>query len=246
LTFRGKIKTGKLKDAFESVSRLVHEIKLNVDENGFQSKSVDPANVAMAMLEISKDAFEEFELDESMTLGLDLDRMDDILSVASKDDDMLIRTEDGSKLEINVSGFDYSISLLDPSTIQQEPQVPDLDLPVDLVINGSKFRNAIRATEKISDYVILSAEDDRFTISAEGDSDSVSIPMSGEELVRMECSENSRSLFSLEYLSDMSKSIGKVSEANIRLGTDYPVKIKFKLYEGVVLEYLLAPRIESE
>jgi len=55
-----------------------------------------------------------------------------------------------------------------------------------------------------------------------------------------------RSLFSLDYFSDMIKST-KSTELKIFLGNDYPVKIFFDIADGKgEVAYLLAPRIESE
>lgn len=247
MSFKAKINAGSFKDSIESISRLVDEIKLNIKDEGITSKSADPANVAMVIFKLQKEGFDEFNVEEEMTIGLDLNRLEDILGVASTSDQITMESEDGSKLSISVSGFEYNISLLDPSTIQQEPKVPDLDLPAEIYIEGNKIRKAVRASEKVSDYVILSTENDKFIISAEGDNDSVKMELGSDKLIDMKTEEDVRSIFSLDYLSDMSKSIKKASEVQIRLGTDYPVKINFKIAnEDGEIEYLLAPRIESE
>lgn len=247
MTFRAKINAGSFKDSIESISRLVDEIKLNISEGGVSSKSADPANVAMVVFQLGKDGFNEFEIDQEMTIGIDLNRLEDILGVASSSDEIFMESEDGSQLSISVSGFDYNISLLDPSTIQQEPKVPDLDLPAEIVLEGNKIRRAVRASEKVSDYVVLSTDDDKLLITAKGDSDSVKMELGPEELIDIKTKEDVRSIFSLDYLADMSKSIKKASETKIRLGTDYPVKINFKIVNDKgEIEYLLAPRIESE
>lgn len=247
MSFEAKINAGSFRDSIESISRLVDEIKLNINQEGISSVSADPANVAMVMFKLKKEGFEEFHVDEEMTIGFDLNRLEDILSVASMGDEIEMQSEEGNQLSIKVSGFDYKISLLDPSTIQQEPKVPDLDLPARIVLEGNKIRKAVRASEKVSDYLVFSTKDDKFIITAEGDNDSVKMELDESQLIDIETSEDVRSIFSLDYLADMSKSIKKASETKIRLGTDYPVKINFKIVnDNGEVEYLLAPRIESE
>jgi len=44
----------------------------------------------------------------------------------------------------------------------------------------------------------------------------------------------------------MSKSIGKAQEVTLEMGLDYPLKISFKIGQGVDISYLLAPRIEQD
>ncbi|RZN62597.1 proliferating cell nuclear antigen (pcna) [Methanonatronarchaeum sp. AMET6-2] len=245
MAFKASIKTGKLKEAFDAVGRLVDEIKLKVTEDGLNTKAVDPANVAMSILSIPKEEFETYEQDEEMTIGIDLNRIDDILSLASNEDILNIHTEDGSMMNITVSGFEYDISLIDPSTIRKEPNIPDLDLPAEIVLNGKRIQRAIKATEKISDYIVISTENDSLIIKGEGDTDSVKIDIPKEDLIKIDADENARSLFSLDYLSDMSKSLQKAPEVTMHLGTDYPIMFKFNI-AGSNIEYLLAPRIESE
>ncbi len=56
-----------------------------------------------------------------------------------------------------------------------------------------------------------------------------------------------RSLFPLDYFSNMVKSIGSAQSVTLYLGSDYPVKMEFKIAGGKgEVRYLLAPRIESE
>ncbi|HEY7589244.1 MAG TPA: DNA polymerase sliding clamp, partial [Thermoplasmata archaeon] len=56
-----------------------------------------------------------------------------------------------------------------------------------------------------------------------------------------------RSLFPLDYFSNMVKAISSAQTVTLYLGTDYPVKMEFKIAAGKgEVKYLLAPRIESE
>ncbi|OKY78581.1 MAG: DNA polymerase sliding clamp subunit PCNA [Candidatus Methanohalarchaeum thermophilum] len=247
MSFEGKIKAGDFKKVIDSVSRLVDEIKLQITEDGVQTKASDPANVAMVILSINKEGFDSFSLDEEMEIGLDLDKLEDILGVASSSDFVELSTEDGSTLDVEVGGFEYNLSLLDPSTIQEQPEIPNLDLPSKIIMEGKTLKKAVKAAEKVSDYLILVTQGKKLTIKAEGDSDSVKLDLEEEDLIEIESEKDSRSLFSLDYLSDMSKSLSSADRVEMELGSDYPIKLKFPIVneEGKV-EYMLAPRIESE
>jgi proliferating cell nuclear antigen len=156
--------------------------------------------------------------------------------------------EENHKLKIGVNSLSYTLSLIDPSAIRKEPRVPELDLPAHVILPGAHLRKAIRAAEKVSDHVVLGVTDDpedQFYMEAKGDIDSLKLNMPGAELLGLKPGK-ARSLFSLDYLSDMSKAIGKAQEAKLELGVDYPLRISFKLGQGVEINYLLAPRIEQE
>ena len=55
------------------------------------------------------------------------------------------------------------------------------------------------------------------------------------------------SMFPLDYFSNIVKAVPTGTMINIELDNDYPVKLVFDLADGnVKVNYLLAPRIESE
>ncbi|MCX8206354.1 MAG: DNA polymerase sliding clamp, partial [Methanothrix sp.] len=176
---------------------------------------------------------------------VDLVRLSDLLSMADRGERVRLELlEDERKLKIGVGSLSYTLSLIDPSAIRKEPRIPELDLPAHVTIPGAEFRRAIKAAEKVSDHVVLGVKDDVFYMEAKGDIDALKLTMPSSELLDMKPGE-ARSLFSLDYLSDMSKSIGKAPEVKLEIGIDYPLRISFRLNE-VYVSYLLAPRIEQE
>ncbi|AFD00024.1 monomeric archaeal DNA polymerase sliding clamp [Methanocella conradii HZ254] len=245
--FKAVINAEVLKDAIEAVSTLVDEAKFRITKDGMSARAVDPANVAMVSFEISSKAFESYDATDG-EIGVDLTRLNDILGMASKDDKVELNlNEETRKLEIRTGGLAYTLSLLDPSSIRKEPKVPNLELPAKIVLNGAELRRAVKAAEKVSDHMALGVVDKTFYIEAEGDLDKVRLDIPESGLISIQSSGNVRSLFSLDYLNDLVKSLGKAERVAIDLGTDYPVRFTFSIAGGNgSVTYLLAPRIESE
>lgn len=244
--FKAIIESEKLKETVEAVSSIVDEAKVNLTPDGISIRAVDPANVAMVSLNLKSSAFEEFTATDS-ELGVDLNRLTDILGMAEKAETVeLDLDEESHKLVIQMSGLTYKISLLDPASIRKEPKVPQLELPAKIVLSGSDLRRAIKAAEKVSDHMCMGVDGDTFYLEAEGDSDRMRLDMLKDQLVDLQPGD-ARALFSLDYLSDMIKSMGKSNEVTIELGRDYPAKLNFQIAGGAGdVSYLLAPRIESD
>lgn len=242
--FKASINAGRLKEAIGGVTRLVDEGKFKIRSDGLALRAVDPADAAMVILDIDLDAFEEYSADEETEIGIDLERLEDILGVMSGSSTVSIELNDGV-MELRSDGLDYKMTLPDPSSIRKEPTIPDLDLKARVTIEGDEFRRAVKAAQKVSDHIVMKTEGDLFVMEASGDNDSLTFEMGTDDLVSIENEEDSRSLFSLDYLDDMSRAIGKAEEAALNMGTDLPIIIDFELSEGVNVEYLLAPRIES-
>jgi proliferating cell nuclear antigen len=245
--FKAVINAEVFKDAIEAVSTLVDEAKFRLTKDGMSARAVDPANVAMVAFDMNAKAFDTFEATEG-EIGIDLVRFMDILGMASRDDKLELNlNEETRKLEIRTSGLAYTLSLLDPSSIRKEPKVPNLELPAKIVLNGTELKRAVKAAEKVSDHMALGVQDKTFYVEAEGDLDKVRLEIPESSLISLKSTGNVRSLFSLDYLNDIVKSLGKAEQVSIDLGSDYPVKLTFGIAGGNgTVVYLLAPRIESE
>jgi proliferating cell nuclear antigen len=245
--FKAVINAEVFKDAIEAVSTLVDEAKFRLTADGITVRAVDPANVAMVAFDLNAKAFESFEATDG-EIGIDLVRLMDIMGMTSRDDKIELRlNEETRKLEIRTGGLTYTLSLLDPSSIRKEPKVPNLELPAKIVLTGSELKRAVKAAEKVSDHMALGVVDKNFYIEAEGDLDKVRLDMPGTSLISLTATENVRSLFSIDYLNDIAKSLGKAEQVSIDLGSNYPAKFNFNIASGNgSVTYLLAPRIESE
>ncbi|MGB3907138.1 MAG: DNA polymerase sliding clamp [Methanomethylovorans sp.] len=244
--FKATIDADILKSSIETLSVLVDEARFRISTEGLSVRAVDPANVAMVSFELAASAFTDFAADDC-EIGMDLTKVNDIFGVAEKNEKATLELDELSqKMSIYIGGFSYTLSLLDPSTIRAEPRIPQLELPAEVVLNGKELQKAVKAAEKISDHMSLGVDGDIFYMEAEGDTDKVRLEMPRDQLIDLRSGE-ARSLFSLDYLSDIVKPASKSNEVTLELGKDYPIKIGFTIAEGAgKISYLLAPRIESD
>jgi proliferating cell nuclear antigen len=238
-----------LSETLGSVSVLVDECKIHCDEGGLEIRAVDPANVGMVDLRLEASAFESYEADGGL-IGVDLARLEDIVGMADAGQlvDLELDTET-RKLHIRIDGLEYTLALIDPDSIRGEPDIPDLDLPAEFVIEGRDIDRAVTAADMVSDHVALGvhADDGGFYVDAEGDTDDVHLELGPDDLIAMEADGDAHSLFSLDYLQDMNRAIPSDAEVTVRLGEEFPVRMNFAIAEGLGdVTYLLAPRIQSD
>jgi proliferating cell nuclear antigen len=244
--FHAKVRSETLKGIVDIVSTLVDEAKFNINSEGFSLKAVDPAHVAMVDLEVEKGAFEEFVADDT-ELGIDLDKIKEVLRLAKSGDIIdMEQDEERNRLIMNVGNVSRRMNLVD-TTGMSDPKVPNLDLPTKLSVSAEELQKGIRAAESVSDHIAMNANSDGFELYSEGDTDTVSLKLDKDSLVSLKSEESVRSLFPLDYFSNMIRAISGGTVVQISLGNDYPVKMEFNIAgdKGRV-GYLLAPRIESE
>jgi proliferating cell nuclear antigen len=246
--FKTIVSAETLTDALDSVSVLVDECKIRLEDDGLAIRAVDPANVGMVDLDLSADAFESYETDGGV-IGVNLARLEEFAGMA--DSGQLIELEldeETRKLHIQIEGLEGTLALIDPDSIRQEPDLPDLDLSSEVVLEGADIDRAVKAADMVSDHIALGvdADEEVFYVDAEGDTDDVHLELTTEDLIALTPGE-ARSLFSLDYLKDMNKAIPKDAEVTMELGQEFPVKLHFDIAEGNgQVTYMLAPRIQSD
>lgn len=248
MSFSAIVQADTLSDAIEPVSALVDECKLNLGEDGLEVRAVDPANVAMVEMKLSRTGCESYDADGGV-IGIDLDRLEDVLSMAKAADLVSLELdEETRKLEIVVDGLEYTLACIDPDSIRQEPDIPDLDLTGTYVFEGGEFDRAVRAADLVGDHIAIRGEaPDELVFAAEGDTDDVEVTLKERDLLSGDLGERCKSLFSLDYLSDINRPLGTDTECSLLLGDEFPLKLRYSRADGhVQVVNMLAPRIASD
>lgn len=252
--FSAAIQGKQLQQTLDYVTALVDECKFRIEATGLSIRAVDPANVGMVDLFLPAGAFESWrQTDDETVLGIPLERMDEIVGMA--DGDELVQFEldaEARQLNFSISNISYTLSLIDPDAIRQEPDIPELDLTAEVVFDGSQFSRGIAAADMVSEHIRFAvtprnaggATEDTFHIQANGDVDDVDLSLTGDDVIDIDAGE-ADSLFALDYLKSMQKPIGKNDEISMELGEEFPMKFHTQYAEGGEVTYMLAPRIDS-
>ena len=246
--FAATTRAEALTDALNPVSALVNECKIHIPEDSLEIRAVDPANVGMIDMTLSAEAFESYQADGGV-LGVNLERLLDVVGMADDDDLVHLQLdEETRKLHIDIDGLSYTLALIDPESIREEPDLPDLDLPCMTVVKGRDISRSVTAADMVSDHVRLHSDGEAFYVSAEGDTDDVKQTLTPDDLLTpVGPLADADSLFSLDYLEDMASVMTSDTEVRIQLGKEFPVKLHYDIADGAgQVTNMLAPRIQSE
>jgi proliferating cell nuclear antigen len=159
----------------------------------------------------------------------------------------LTLNEETRKLDIEVAELSYTLALIDPDTVRKEPDIPDLDLPATAAFEGSEFGRAVTAADLVADHIRIRADDgaEEIVFEADGDTDDVEYALGADDLASADVPETVTSLFSLDYLNDMTRPMGSDIVVRLQIGSEMPVKFAYQAAEYVSVENMLAPRIQS-
>lgn len=244
--FTAKVKSDIIKAIIDVTSPLVNEAKFNISKEGISIRAVDPAHVAMVDLELNKSAFDEYSA-EPMELGIDLDKLSGIMRLASSGDIVSLEYDEKSnRLIVKIGNLVRRMGLIDTAGMP-DSKVPNLNLPAKAVVKADELSRGVRASEAVSDHLALSMDKEAFELFAEGDTDTVNLKLPKDLLVELDAPGKFKSLFSIDYFSNMIKPVKNEDPVEIHLGTDNPIRVDFNIAENNGhVTYLLAPRIESD
>ncbi|MEO0202332.1 MAG: proliferating cell nuclear antigen (pcna) [candidate division WOR-3 bacterium] len=228
------------KNIIEAISILVDEGVFIAGPGEIKLRAMDPSRVAMVDLEIPSSAFESYECDSEIPIGVNFDDMKSIVKRAKSDEKLELEIAQ-ARLKIKLIGKTFSMPLLDLG--KEELSIPKISFSVNTRLLTSALEEAIKDAEVVSDFIKIIAENDLLKIMASGDRGEVEIEITSGELLSIELKEPSHALYSLNYLKKMMTDLSDV--CTLMFSTDMPLRLDFNMAIGGKVTYYLAPRIET-
>jgi len=228
------------------VSTQVDACRLMLDRTGIYVKEVDPAHVAMVETRLFATAFESYRIKGSGEIGIDLDKMKEMLKVTKKKDAAIHLKLDAPKnrLIMELNGNQRSMGLVDTAGML-EPRVPRLTHPATVVVNAQELFTAVKQCGSVCDHAELTATPKVFRVLAEGE-DSFKREFSVDELAVLVAEENVTSLFHLDYLTRLTKEATCFHEVALGLGNNSPLSMRGCRAGVMDALFLLAPKVEYD
>ncbi len=242
---------------------------LNTDE--LHTQYVDAAYVAMCALNVYPEAFETYDVPEEKTVGVNLSGLASELSWARMstrtNDDVTLSISDDRTLATVTRDYDSTtltqtdeVQNIDPDSIRDDPQIPDLSRPWKASIDVRALYDAIDHMDQYDAIAVMEHDGQLVMRSISGSDDEErygqSVANFGEvRETAGEPVEDAKSLLSRDYLTDIVTGLkkGKVDDLTLYWGDEFPVRFEFARYadndeETVAYDghFMIAPRIQSE
>jgi proliferating cell nuclear antigen len=242
--FEATIEASLLQDVLTALGAFVDEARVHLTDEGLGIKAVDPANVGMTEIRMPTMVFEQYETPGGL-LGLDLERFSDVLGMANKGDLVSLTLNEATrKLEVEVDGLEFELACLDPETIRSDPEIPDLEMDVDVTFAKSELSQAYKAANLIADHIEVAGnpKDEAVVFAAEGDSDNMQYTVD-DDLDAIDSLAESSALYSLDYVKDARKGMPRSCQVELRFGQDHPIEFTYQLGDAIDVRTMIAPRI---
>ena len=238
-----------LKDSITIISDLVNEARFKLSKDAMELIAMDPANVAMVVFKLLSSAFTEYNLEKEMTIAINLDNLKQVLRRAGASDTITLEVDDKNKLVITLRGNTtrtFSMPLIDID--DKEQKIPELNFAAVIKTESGLLNSAIEDADIVAESVSFVAEQDVFSINAEGDMNKAKIEIKAGDDTSISIKEGSsiKAKYSIEYLKRMISGSKLASQATIEFSKDYPLKLSYTALDKVSIMFILAPRVEND
>ena len=241
------IKNKALKKLIMPLSALSKECILNIGQDGIGVKLVDPANISMISVQYPKEIFEGYNVTEDTRYGLEIKPLMDIIKINSPKTDITITTKSvnsaigiANTMVLEYDGFEDEIALLDVASIRKEPKIPKIDFSGKVTPPTKRLLKILkRAVNNQTSYTTFEIEPGIFKTHVDGRHKTTSKTYTDTAV------GGAKALYESNMLLNICKLI-KSDTVGIEMATDYPLKLSFDVMKHGRVEYLQAPRVESE
>lgn len=241
-------KADDFKKSIEAIAVLIDEAEFVADSNSLDLKATDPSQIALIDFHMEKKAFKKFDVKEKIKIGLDISYLKQVVSRAKANDELIMQLDkETNSLNLTFKGDStrkFVIPLLDVSS--SELPNPKIEFDAHISIRASVLQDALKDASLISTYVYLGVDSKSFFVKASSSKGTLhnETLKNDKTIKKMDVKKESRSMFSLEYLSDMLKAASSDSDVNVSLKSNAPVKISYSIGDASIT-YFLAPRNED-
>jgi len=273
--FTATIEARRFKRLLKAVGAIIEECRIHLEPEDLVIQAVDGANVAMINLSASAKVFEFYDATGGV-IGVDIGRLQEVTRMADASDHLHFRLDQETrKLHVRIKELEYTLGLIDPDTIRQEPDLPELEFAAELTPSKDEFARTVKAADMVADEAVFSVDEveEQFVVEANGDTDTMRYELGVDELAALHTaidqdaesqeqdedetkgdSDESEhepgvvaSVFSLDYLKQLRTPIPNDAAVTIEIGEVLPATIAFDIADGIGhIQYMLAPRIRTD
>lgn len=235
------------KNCISAMSTLVQEAAFVVSPEGLKLKAMDPSHVALVDLDLPAKVFDNFDVKEATTIGVNLMEMNRVMSRAKPDDQLTIELAD-SHLALTFSGASerhFSVPVVDVEP--EDLPEPKLELTAEVEVTAGIVQDGVKDAELVGDTVKIEASKNGIRIYAESDrgSSELKLGAGNKALPKLDVKAPAQAGYQVKYLGDILRGCHPADTIGIRLGTDLPILVEYPIADGK-LRFLLAPRINTK
>ncbi|MBU2395740.1 MAG: hypothetical protein KKH70_20590 [Gammaproteobacteria bacterium] len=255
------------KDILSCIGALNEDVTLQLDYEGLKIITMDTSHVAMVNLKLPNSFFDEYPVNETVKIGVNIPTVLKALGKITKNDDYLdaeytytmntkeIKNDEGQVIASSQIKSNEKLVLTLIGDIRRKKTVPcleplDTEVPEPRIFFKSKTRIVLKTLKRIVDdfdgqHLTIETDEENIKFSSSHDDYDEETPLNkdNDNIIEHRVEESSKTTYTMSYVIQILRPVVKVSEVGtLEYSEDMPFKLDVELPQGT-LEYFLAPCI---
>ena len=241
--------TSVLKKALQALSKLSDEFPLYVTNNDMSIKVLSPDKTMLAILTLPSLTFEEFLVEEEVTVITPATELKKVIRRASRNDVLsLTLSKDTNELILVLrdkkTGVEREFSVpLIPRPPEPIPEL-QLELSVSFTVLSKDFKDIVGDLKLIGEEAVFAYDEGKLVIqSVEQQKEYKCELVEGNPLISLTSTvEKAKATYSIEMLIIAARAAEASKQVVISFDNGKPMKIEYELAGGGKLIYWIVPR----
>ena len=240
------------KAVIKGMACLTDEATLEFNAEGMTFRGMDPSHVALIDINWPSMCFEAYECNGTCKIGVRIDELSKILAdFDDKKDSLALHfdPEDGTNMLTLDSRNGNKVKLHTSETSASSTPLPKLNFNTKVVMNCKVLDKTYKALAKVSEFVSLKSDVQKVEFAGKGDSGEMTKVFEGgsEGLEELGVKEDSRAMFSLDYLARAHRALKGLDESVVlEYSTKMPIRVEYRLNQVGRIHYYVAPRVQDD
>ena len=241
---------------FQHIKNMTENINIMFKAEGMYIQAMDNARVSIFEINIPAAWFDEYTNPSPTTIGISSILLFKILNSRDKSQSIQIKfdtEDDQDRLEIsmcslgeNSSIFDkhFEVPLIDMETEMMD--IPAIEYQAEMSLPSAHFASIVSQLRLFGDTMDIHCSEDKIMLSStSSDSGKMRVDVGIDELTAFAINEGEtlNLAFSLNYIHNMCLYNKLSRDIDIKISTDYPMKIGYQLIDGATVTFFLAPKM---
>lgn len=244
-------------EIFKKIKIFTDSFVLTFNDENLYLQGMDSSHIIVFELIINKEWFDEYNVNESVTFGINTNILSKILSVKNENQYLkLYQENDNDKLNIDFLNQEndknnyekyFQLPLIDIDT--ETLGIPEQEYDVTFSIDYKDYKNIIDSFA-LFDYSTISFKfsDDNIILYSKGTETNMEVKIDQEVIEEYEIVEdtNFSNSFNMKFLQKMSQFNKVCKLIQIQQSKEYPLELKYLIDDKCSFKIFLAPSIDDD
>lgn len=229
------------KEIADALSKMAGEVSLVFTPSELKIMAMDIDQTAYIEMKFPQDMFQEYEVDEETTIGVNATNVKKVLSNAKKGDALVIESDGEEAQFIIKSAILRKYAFRNIEVSLPSLQELELEFKARATLLAQAFKKAMEDIEAVGSTVEFDSDNDAISFRSVGTGKvEVKLTRDSPTLISLEADEPSKSTYDVTKITAV-LNIAKLSDTvAVKFSSKTPMMLEFSISTGTV-KYLLAP-----